>query len=977
MVLRMLGRLELEGSRLRRPKPLLLLAYLALEGPRHRRALADLFWPGAVDARDSLSTTLRRLRGALGSLLVADVDEVATTVRHDVAAFEEAVRRGEPSDVVRAYGGAFLDGLALSVHGEIEDWIVETRERLAGLARRAYLTQARRALDGGDTAAAARLGEAALTLPHAPPFDRPGLERVAWLLRASHSPRCADVEREAAQLGLVLAREADAAPNASADRFVLPIPATTFVGRDREMAEIAAVLALPHGRLVTLHGPGGAGKSRLAVEVVRRLLRDGASFDAAVVVPLEAVASADLVGDAVAAAMALIASTELPAERQVIRAIGERPVVLVLDNMEHLLDATPFVAELVRSCPALRVLVTSRVALNLVDEHRVALDGLPVEPSGAEDGAVDLLWDRMRQTGSAPGTTDDARRVCRILDGSPLAIELAAAMTRTVPLHELGARIAFDLGVLVNRDPTASERHRSLSAALDASWQLLGARHRTALASLAVFRGGFSVRDAESVADVDRGVLADLVDASLVRVLPTGRYERHPLIGQFLGAKLAADPDIEVAVRQRHAAYYLDQVGERDHAMLGAEASAAAVWIETSLANVRAAWGWAVERGDAERLAAAAWPLVHFAEMRGRFGEVGVMFDEVAATIDARTASAEDSRALAAVLACRAFVLFRTGRYAASLEQGQLALSALRGVDERFSDTWGAWAARQGMALSLAALGRLHEGLALVRDNVAMCRTERATGVDEVRWQRALDVMEGTSHETLAVVAIQADAFEAALEHLDDAVALLASHAPYGLGYIYWSLGQAYLGIGAVDTADTHLQEGLRFAEATGFRNQVGHVLNEVARVQLRRGDLAGAERTCERVIQLAVESGDSALEASSRAAYGLAALSAGRPDDARARFRASVGVAREAACYPAAMEAFEGLARLAASEGREGEAVRLYAYLSVSPHATVALTAAARDALAALAQHLDLDTYERHHRLGATASPERAFAAV
>ena len=409
--------------------------------------------------------------------------------------------------------------------------------------------------------------------------------------------------------------------------------------------------------------------------------------------------------------------------------------------------------------------------------------------------------------------------------------------------------------------------------------------------------------------------------------------------------------------------------------MLGPDAKRAAVWLETSLANARAAWSWGLEHGDFERLSEAAWTLGHFAEMRGRLKDVVVMLDEAAASDGWRSIDGA-AHAFGAVLASRAFVLARLGRYEEALTQGLEALLALAG-SALPSGAWGRWGARQGMALSLAALGRLDEGLALVRENVATCRAEHGAWADEPRWRRALEVMEGTSHETLAMVAVQGGAFELALEHLDEAVALLAPHRAYGLGYVYWSLGQAYLGIGAVDTADSHLWEGLRFVEATGFRNQMGRLLHESARVHLLRGEVAAADATCERAIALAVEGGDSALEASARAAHGLAALSAGRPDDARARFRASVGVAREAACYPAAMDALDGLARLAASEGREGEAVRLYAYLAVSPHATAALAAAARDGLATLAQRLDCDAYQRHHRLGASASPERAVAAV
>ena len=980
MHLRLLGRLELVGADLRRPKPLLVLAYLVLEGPQRRRTLADLFWPGAIDARDSLSTTLRRLRGPLGSALVSDADHVSATIAHDVAAFEDAVRRGDPGGIVDAYGGAFLDGLAVDMGGEVEDWIVETRERLAGLARRGYLTQARRALEGGEPGVAARLAEAAWSLTHAPPLERRELETMAWLLRSTRSPLLAEVEREASQFGLTL--EADARdPSLAPDLHDgLPAPTTTFVGREREIAEIAAVFGRPHGRLVTLHGPGGAGKSRLAWEVVRRLVRDGVGFDAVgfdavALVPLEPVSSADLVGDAVLAAMGLVASGDLPPERQVVRAIGARSVLLVLDNMEHLLEAGPFVASLVRSCPGVRVLVTSRAALQLGDEHRIAIDGLPVETGGDEDGAVELLWDRMRQAGAARGSLEDARSVCRVLDGSPLAIELAAAMTRSVPLAELPEVLGADLGVLVSRDPTAAPRHRSLDAALDVSWRMLSPGLQRALACLAVFRGGFAVRDAEAVAGVDRAILSELVEASLVRTLPGGRFERHPLIGQFVSAKLSQAPDLEREIRDRHARYFLDEVSGRGDAMLGPDANHVASWLETSLANIRAAWSWGVVRGDLERLSEAAWTLGHFAEMRGRVKDVVAIFDEVAASDHWRSAP-RARHLVGAVLASRAFVLARLGRYDEALDQARVALSDLEG-SRLPSGAWGRWGARQGMALSLAALGRLDDGLALVRENIVACRDVRAPWAGEARWRRAIDVMEGTSRETLAMVAIQGGAFEEALEHLDEAIVLLTPHGSYGLGYVYWSLGQAYVGVGAVDTADTHLREGLRFVEETGFRNQMGRLLHESSRVQLIRGDATEADTTCARAIALAVEGGDSALEASARAAHGRAALATGRRGVARERFLASVAVAREAGCYPAAMEAVDGLAALAASEGRDGEAVRLSAFVSVSAYATVAMATAATERLACLARRTDPDAYRRQHELGATASVERMFVAL
>jgi len=313
----------------------------------------------------------------------------------------------------------------------------------------------------------------------------------------------------------------------------VPAAGSSFVGRHRESAALRRLLA--GERLVTVVGPGGCGKTRLAAETVAGNGVAPLSF-------VELAAGQGPVDDRVLAACGVRDDPGRTARERLLEVLAGRTGLLVLDNCEHVRDdAAALARDLLRHCPGVRVLATSRVDLGLPGEAVLPLGGL--DPDGE---AAALLLDRARQVqprlpgGSA--TESAAREICRLLDGLPLAIELAAAHARSLPLPAIREAMGDRLGFLVGRDPTALPQHRSLAASIGWSVELVGPAERQALAALSVIEGRFGLDAALAVADGDRAALEHLVDVSLVQYdAVDGRYLVLETVREYAGRLLADD----------------------------------------------------------------------------------------------------------------------------------------------------------------------------------------------------------------------------------------------------------------------------------------------------------------------------------------------------------------------------------------------------------------------------------------------------
>jgi predicted ATPase/DNA-binding SARP family transcriptional activator len=388
-----------------------------------------------------------------------------------------------------------------------------------------------------------------------------------------------------------------------------PRPLTSLIGREGDLARLHALLDDPACRLVTLVGPGGIGKTRLALEAGatrRGRYRDGVLTVSFVgTSPARPEEAADLVVTNLAAALGV--SLAVPRDPRELLAdhLAGRELLLILDNLEQLRDAAGVLAELLARAPGVQLLSTSRRRLGLGVEWLVEVPGLPYPPAGAEADAagypaVELFEERARllRPGFRPATDlAGVARVCRLVAGAPLAIELAARWVRSASPAAIADRLAAGGELLETTAPDVEPRHRSIRSVIDWSWELLGDSERQALGRLSVLRGGFDLDAAAAVAGADLPLLAALVDHSQVEVDADGRYGIHELLRQYAAQRLAADRAEELEVGRRHAEYFSGLLPDPDR-----PPPEGAGYPDADVENLRAATDWLVANADPAEL---------------------------------------------------------------------------------------------------------------------------------------------------------------------------------------------------------------------------------------------------------------------------------------------------------------------------------------------------------------------------------------
>jgi predicted ATPase/DNA-binding CsgD family transcriptional regulator len=411
-------------------------------------------------------------------------------------------------------------------------------------------------------------------------------------------------------------------------------PSTTFIGRERELSEIAALLADPTCRLLTLVGSGGIGKTCLALQVAttqQPQFADGVLF-----ITLTGIDSADFIPTAISTALEIPFFASKTPLIQITSYLRDKQILLVMDNFEHLLEGVGCLTELLQAVPRLKILATSRERLNLREEWVFVLDGLSYPAASVADppenySAVQLFVQRARQVQHRFALSDHFHSVlsiCRQVEGLPLGLELAASWLHVMSCEQVAARMASNLDFLTTTLRNVPERHRSLRVVFQQSWSLLSPDEQAVLMRLSVFHGGFDLAAAEEVAEATLPILAGLVDKSLLRVNAMGRYDLHELMRQYAGEKLAEAGEISTATH-RHLAYFVKLAEMGETHVYGREQ---AIWydrLEVEMDNLRAAFTWSITYQEVEiglRLAAAlrwVW------EMRGHLAEGFLWFNKL------------------------------------------------------------------------------------------------------------------------------------------------------------------------------------------------------------------------------------------------------------------------------------------------------------------------------------------------------------
>ena len=633
---------------------------------------------------------------------------------------------------------------------------------------------------------------------------------------------------------------------------------TSFVGRERELEEIEDQLG--RSRLLTLTGPGGCGKTRLALALGDRVA--GSFADGVRWTWLAPVSDPGPVPEAVARAVGLHETPGLSPAETVAEGVGGRELLLILDNCEHVIGACAGLADaLLRSCPGLKILATSREALDVAGEVVWPVPPLS-RPAAATDEdpgtlsryeAIRLFVERAGT--AAPGfalteaNAPAVARICGRLDGLPLAIELAAARARVLSPAQISARLDDALGLLTGGSRTAPSRHRTLRGALDWSHGLLSEGERALFRRLSVFAGGFELGTAEGVCAGDGldggdvlGLLSRLVDKSLVAVSDRGEETRYRLLATvrlYAAEKLAASGE-EERVRRRHTAFFLNLAREADDALRGPGHERWLDRMERDLGNLRDAMRRSIESGrieDAEsglRLAGALW---RFCYLRGYYGQGRAWLEAALASggDDAPEARAEAlvGAGVLALLQCEYVLAERRLREALALcrdlgdGRGEASALQMLGSVARERGQYGRAEAYHEESLSLwRGIGDEHE----------IARSLNYLGFVawlQKRYGQATDLC-GPSLATF--------------RRLGDTE---------GVTWALINLGSAALYGGEPGRAEPLLEEGLSTARQAGYREGVAWCLGQLGAAARRYGDHAGAEGLLREALGVHRELGD------------------------------------------------------------------------------------------------------------------------
>ena len=632
-----------------------LLFYLALEPTVHsRETLATLLWSEMPDekARANLRTALSRLRPQFQGFLTATRTTVALAegcdIWVDAVAFAAGLQQ-TPRQVQRAtldlYRNDLLLDLQLRDAPVYEEWLLMERLRLRQMA-----------MDGLDNLAYAEWQQGDLPqslvdfrrLLALEPYRESAHREVMRLLLAlgnragalAQYKRCKQIL--ASELGVepapstttlyeeikrsdkVFPRSRHLA-TASLTPHNLPAETTSFHGRSQEITQIQEALQEEGCRLLVMTGLGGVGKTRLALATVHRVLRDHPDWfpDGVFWVGLTAVHTPSAIVAAIADTLGFRFSGSADGQAQLFAYLSQKRLLLVLDNLEQLVDAAPVFGELLQATAHVKLLATSREKLNLYEEWRLPIGGLPYPESTAEKlddyEAVQLFTQRARRVDMGfdwQAQAEDVVTICRLLEGLPLGLELAAAWVHVFSLHEIAQAIAKNQAELAVSWQNVPARHHSLAAVFTYSWDLLTQEEQLVLVKLSVFRQGFTGTAAMEVASASPRLLVDLVEKSLVRQQAHGRYDMHEQLRQFAWEKLS--PTEKDAAKSLHMTYFASYLGERETAVIGKDQAQFLRTLNRDGENIRLAWETAVQARAVAPLAQMARPLYHFYTKQGR-----------------------------------------------------------------------------------------------------------------------------------------------------------------------------------------------------------------------------------------------------------------------------------------------------------------------------------------------------------------------
>jgi predicted ATPase len=766
----------------------------------------------------------------------------------------------------------------------------------------------------------------------------------------------------------------------------LPAQPTPFVGRGRELAEITRLLLQPGCRLLTLVGPGGIGKTRLALQAAQLLANappdDGHFADGVFYVPLAAVTNAAGLVSTIGEAVGLVAESGRH-RQQLLDFMQSKRLLLVLDNVEQVLDDLDLASDLLAAAPQVKLLLTSRESVNLQEAWFLPIFGLafpsataitdaPVPADGAAYDALqlfELCARRTRATISLDGEWASVARICRMVAGVPLAIELAAAWLRALTIRQIEESLARDLELLAAPRLNLAPRHRSMQVVMDQSWALLAAEEQQVVRRLVVFNGGFRYEAAEQVAGASLLHLAVLVEKCWIWLDASGRYQFHELLRQYAARELATVPAEEEEARQRHSAYYLNFVSERGPVMLRRGEQVALNEVTEELENTRQAWLWAAAQRD---FAAIDRSYPHFWRgywMTGRAQEGLALINQVFAQLE--SAARDTGSPLASLVVLR--LIYQRGNQhyflgdvaaaqddymqaldiaiplgdAGEISSALISLGIVNGRQGRIEaaidcltrsiahaqaagDTEGVADALHELSLVYGMAGDFPQAIRMVQESLRLSQqTER---LDWIAW--AIDA--------LGYYTFCSGDYEASQDHYTASLAEFRSLGhQIGIALALGGLGLAAWAKGDHGEARRLCEEGLAICRQTGHRLHMTSRLSLLAQIAADMGDRGQARRYAEEGVALATAIGNPDFGVHLRCCLAEMLYGEGQAEQASEQLRTAFQAARAANLRPRLALVLLTYARLlllseqlSATVRREqrARALRILAHLAQQP---------------------------------------------
>ena len=890
--IRLLGgfSLELDGkpvSGLPSRKAEALLAYLVChERPFPREILADLLWDDRPQEQTlaNLRSLLSGMRRKLGSYLIVTRQSISFNHNSnywlDVSAFTTQLpplaetnhvispdERSQRETAVSIYRGNFLDGFYVRESRRFEEWVSLERERLQRLAVHNLQQLVKTILQQGQYAAGI---EAAVRLLEFDPLSEMA-HRSLMLLLARNGQRNAALQQYDTcchilddELGVPPTSETTALyerirTSQTTPLHNLPPQTTSFVGRESELTELDRLLGQPNGRFITLLGPGGIGKTRLALQMARQIVngRSGMFLHGIRFVPLQSIDNAQFLPTKIAESLSFSFSGSASPQTQLINYLRGKELLLILDNFEQLISRNnggiSLLTQILQEAPLLKLLITSRTRLNAPGEHVFDMRGLPVptgkSPVPAETySAVRLFMDNARRIqqdfAPSPDELQTIVRICQLLDGIPLGIELAAAWVRMLSCREIEAGIAKDLDFLQQAGFSPTERHASLRAAFAYSWRLLDKKAQAGVMQLAVFRGTFDRNAVDQITGIQLPLLTRLVDQCWVRRTSSdhSRYEMLTVMRQYATEKLAHDRDLQTAVSTRHLDFFTQFLESKRSDLRGGKQREALNAIGWQIEDIRSAIEWAIASKNQSALSTMLISLFYFYDTRSWFQEGAELFTRGVTAVSSLPNTPEQRRIVANLQARAGWFRFHLGEYEQSQHLLHHSLDILRTAQ-----------AEADMVFNLNYLGAVarHQG-----------EYETATGF----LQEALHIAEQINDQLGASIALNILGQVASLEGDFEVARFLCQQGlaikrqigdQWGMTYSLTYLGRVAQAVGDNEEAQNLFQESMAISESFGDKRGVAFALQNLGQTAVSQGNPAEADELFRQSLDISREIGD------------------------------------------------------------------------------------------------------------------------